>query len=200
MYRTIRAAAFAAVALATTASAAPPTPASAASAEGQSVFSQLWQGAVAAIIGEAPAEAQAPERRTLAELVEAHGGASVADREQECLANAVYFEARGEPIEGQLAVAEVVLNRAASGRYPSDLCAVITQPWQFSFISKGRFPKADRSSESWRKATAIAEIARKKLADTIPQNVLWYHATYVSPSWGKRLSKQSQIGLHIFYS
>jgi spore germination cell wall hydrolase CwlJ-like protein len=207
MNRTVRAAAFAAAALATIASASTSAPADAAAgaapASQESLFSAMWKGAVAAIVGETPAAAAeaAPERKTLAELVEAHGGASTADREQECLANAVYFEARGESIEGQLAVAEVVLNRAASGRYPADLCKVITQRWQFSFVNAtGRIPSADRASEAWRKATAIAEIARKKLADTLPADVLWYHATYVSPSWGKRLSRQTQIGLHIFYS
>jgi spore germination cell wall hydrolase CwlJ-like protein len=94
----------------------------------------------------------------------------------------------------------VVLNRAASGRYPADLCAVITQKAQFSFIRHGRFPHADRGSEAWKKAVAIASIARQKLAGSLPASCLWYHATYVSPSWGKRLTRQTQIGLHIFYS
>ncbi|HEU0134416.1 MAG TPA: cell wall hydrolase, partial [Allosphingosinicella sp.] len=150
---------------------------------------------------EAPVAAPLPvPTSNLSQLVQAYAGTQTGDREQECLANAVYFEARSEPIEGQLAVAEVVLNRAASGRYPTDLCAVITQKAQFSFIRRGRFPSADRGSEAWRKAVAIASIARQKLAGNLPSSVLWYHATYVSPSWGKRLTKQTQIGLHIFYS
>jgi len=122
------------------------------------------------------------------------------DSETECLANAVYFEARSEPIEGQLAVAEVVLNRAASGKYPRTICRVVTQPAQFSFIRAGRFPKADRRSEAWRTASAIADIAKDELADELAPNILWYHATYVSPSWGKRLRRETQIGAHIFYS
>jgi spore germination cell wall hydrolase CwlJ-like protein len=146
-----------------------------------------------------PAPTLAPATR-LAELVLAYAGTQTGDREMECLANAVYFEARSEPIEGQLAVAEVVMNRAASGRYPTDLCAVITQKAQFSFIRRGRFPHADHGSEAWRKAVAISSIARQKLAGNLPSSVLWYHATYVSPSWGKRLTRQTQIGLHIFYS
>jgi hypothetical protein len=210
--KVLRPAGFAAAALALLVSASTAAPAgaqelkspeasAAAGTEEPNLFSKMWQGAVAAIVGEPKrAEATAPERRALAQLVEDFGGASTTDREQECLANAVYFEARGEPIEGQLAVAEVVLNRAASGRYPADICAVITQPWQFSFIRRGRFPAADRGSDAWRKATAIAHIARQRLADTLPSDVLWYHATYVAPSWGKRLSRQTQIGLHIFYS
>jgi spore germination cell wall hydrolase CwlJ-like protein len=166
-----------------------------------SLFSRMWAN-VSALVSPAP-EAAAPTpspAKPLAELVQAYADTRTGDREMECLANAVYFEARSEPIEGQLAVAEVVLNRASSGRYPTDLCAVITQKAQFSFIQRGRFPRADRSSEAWRKAVAIASIARQKLAGNLPSSVLWYHATYVSPSWGKRLTRQTQIGLHIFYS
>jgi spore germination cell wall hydrolase CwlJ-like protein len=163
-------------------------------------FSQLFQHAVSAIAGDAPEQTGQARPMTLPELVLAYQGTEAGDSQQECLANAVYFEARSEPIEGQLAVAEVVLNRTVSGRYPADICSVVTQPAQFSFIIKGRFPKADRESVAWRNAVAVAQIAQHKLADQIPSNVLWYHATYVSPSWGKRLNKQAQIGLHIFYS
>lgn len=165
------------------------------------LFSRMWANVTALVTPapEAPVPAVAP-RASLDELVLAYAGTRTDDREMECLANAVYFEARSEPIEGQLAVAEVVLNRASSGRYPTDLCAVITQKAQFSFIQRGRFPRADRESQAWKKAVAIASIARQKLAGSLPSSVLWYHATYVSPSWGKRLTRQTQIGLHIFYS
>jgi spore germination cell wall hydrolase CwlJ-like protein len=166
------------------------------------LFKRMWANVTALVTPrpEAPTVAPAPRSGNLADLVLAYAGVVTADREQECLANAVYFEARSEPIEGQLAVAEVVLNRTASGRYPADLCAVITQKAQFSFIRHGRFPHADRGSEAWKKAVAIASIARQKLAGSLPSSVLWYHATYVSPSWGKHLTRQTQIGLHIFYS
>ena len=167
-----------------------------------SLFSKMWASVTSLVTPkpEAPAPAATPVATQLADLVIAYAGTQTGDREMECLANAVYFEARSEPIEGQLAVAEVVLNRASSGRYPTDLCAVITQKAQFSFIQRGRVPRADRGSDAWRKAVAIASIARQKLAGNLPSSVLWYHATYVSPSWGKRLTKQTQIGLHIFYS
>jgi Cell Wall Hydrolase len=166
------------------------------------LFSKMWASVTALVTpkAEAPIVAAPPPVGALADLVLAYAGTETADREQECLANAVYFEARSEPIEGQLAVAEVVLNRAASGRYPTDLCSVITQKAQFSFIRRGKFPRANRDSEAWKKAVAIASIAQRKLAGSLPAGVLWYHATYVSPSWGKRLTKQTQIGLHIFYS
>ncbi|MBV8685673.1 MAG: cell wall hydrolase [Alphaproteobacteria bacterium] len=122
------------------------------------------------------------------------------DAEQLCLAKAVYFEARSESLEGQLAVAEVVLNRAASGRYPPTVCAVVTQHAQFSFIRAGRFPTPDTSSEGWHKALAIADIAAKRLASQVGRDVLWYHATYVAPAWGRQRTRAAQIGTHIFYS
>jgi spore germination cell wall hydrolase CwlJ-like protein len=178
-------------------------PAAATAEEKPGVVSRLWSAATNWIgIATTPAASTAAgnPRRNLDELVRAYAGESTDTREQDCLAKAVYFEARGEPIEGQLAVAQVVINRAGSGRYPADLCSVVTQPWQFSFIRKGRFPTPDFGSESWRKAVAIAKIAQGKLADTLPSDVLWYHADYVAPSWGKRLTRQSKIGLHIFYS
>ena len=136
----------------------------------------------------------------LGALVQSYAGISTDGREQDCLANAVYFEARGEPVEGQLAVAEVVLNRTRSGRYPSTICEVVTQPWQFSFVRNGIIPAADRSSDSWRKAVAIARIAEAGAQRLLPRDVLWYHADYVNPSWGRRLARNTKIGLHIFYS
>ena len=169
----------------------------------QGLFASLWTKASALFGGDRSAATISivPQRPlTLDELVVTYAGDATADTEQDCLAKAVYFEARGEPLEGQLAVAEVVMNRAASGRYPGTLCEVITQPWQFSFIQKGRFPTPDFGSDSWRKAVAVARIAQGHLADTLPSDVLWYHATYVSPGWGKRLHRTAQIGLHIFYS
>lgn len=217
MNRIVRAAGFAAAAVALVAGAAYSDPAGAvetvaatasrpgaqspatATMSDPGLFAKMWSSVTALVTPKPDATVATPA--DLAGLVLAHAGVETSDREQECLANAVYFEARSEPIEGQLAVAEVVMNRAASGRYPSDLCAVITQKAQFSFIRRGRFPRADRGSDAWKRAVAIARIARQKLAAAaVPGNVLWYHATYVSPSWGKRLTKQTQIGLHIFYS
>jgi hypothetical protein len=120
--------------------------------------------------------------------------------EETCLAKAVYFEARGETEEGQLAVAQVVLNRAASGVYPPTICGVVTQHAQFSFVHGGNMPNPDTASTCWRKALAIAEVAMKHLAPTVATNVLWYHATYVAPAWGRQHVRVAQIGTHIFYS
>jgi spore germination cell wall hydrolase CwlJ-like protein len=146
------------------------------------------------------AGATMPGTRTLADMVTTYAGTETPEREQECLAGAVFFEARGESLEGQLAVAEVVLNRAASGRYPTSLCAVITQKAQFSFIQAGQFPTIPRETEAWRKAVAIAHIARQRLADRIAPGVLWYHADYVQPIWRHGLTRFTKIGVHIFYS
>jgi len=121
------------------------------------------------------------------------------DQQTNCLATAVYFEARGESLEGQLAVAHVVMNRAASGRYPPDWCSVVKQHAQFSFVRNGQFPQADTNCDAWRKAEAIAELAAANIVPSVTPDVLWYHADYVSPSWGQRLSVVEKIGAHIFY-
>jgi hypothetical protein len=122
------------------------------------------------------------------------------DAERLCLAKAVYFEARSESLEGQLAVAEVVLNRSVSGVYPPSICGVVTQPAQFSFVRAGRMPEPKTASDAWHKALAIADIAAKKLSPQLSRDVLWYHATYVAPSWGRAKTRAARIGTHIFYS
>jgi spore germination cell wall hydrolase CwlJ-like protein len=135
----------------------------------------------------------------LSALVDANSAGDPLDEEQGCVATAVYFESQGEPLEGQLAVAQVVLNRAASGLYPASLCAVVKQKAQFSFVRRGHFPRVNTACDGWRRAQAIARIATKKLASTVPTNVLWYHANYVAPSWRLNLKKVDRIGAHIFY-
>ena len=85
--------------------------------------------------------------------------------QHECLAGAVYFESKGEPLRGQLSVAEVILNRARSGRFPASVCGVVKQRGQFSFVRGGRIPAIARASLAWKRAVAIAHIAREDLAD-----------------------------------
>ena len=121
------------------------------------------------------------------------------DEQANCIATAVYFEARGESVEGQLAVARVVMNRAASGRYPSSWCEVVKQPAQFSFVRHGMFPAADVTSDAWRKAVSVTRLAIADVVPSLPNDVLWYHANYVAPSWGRRLNMVERIGAHIFY-
>jgi hypothetical protein len=119
--------------------------------------------------------------------------------DMKCLAQAVYFESRGEPIEGQLAVAEVVINRAKSDLYPDSYCDVITQPAQFSFVHRGRIPTADESTTAWQHAVAIAEIAQNNLWRSKAEGALYFHATYVNPRWAHQKVELAQIDTHIFY-
>jgi spore germination cell wall hydrolase CwlJ-like protein len=116
-----------------------------------------------------------------------------------CLAQAVYFESRGEPLTGQLAVARVFIIRASSGLYPSDYCSVVTQRKQFSFVRNGRIPQANESSEEWRRAKAIARIAHQDLWDSEAGDALYFHATYVRPGWASRKTQLARIDTHIFY-
>jgi N-acetylmuramoyl-L-alanine amidase len=140
---------------------------------------------------------QAVERRTLAELVDDHASAETSDAETDCLARAVYYEAKGEPLTGQLTVAEVIINRARSGRFPSTLCGVVRQRGQFSFVRGGHIPAPPASSRDWRIAVAIARIARQDLADGAAPRALFFHARRVNPRW--RLTRVATVGNHVFY-
>jgi spore germination cell wall hydrolase CwlJ-like protein len=141
--------------------------------------------------------ARAGETRPLAELVVQHARSETTDEQFECLARAVYFESRGEPLEGQLAVAEVILNRVASGRFRGTICDVVKQPSQFSFVRRGVIPDVPRESAVWRRSVAIAHIALQNLADVTGDDSLFFHATYVNPGWGR--PRIARIGNHIFY-
>ena len=132
-------------------------------------------------------------------LVDKYSVGAPLDEQANCLATAVYFEARGESVEGQLAVARVVMNRAASGKYPPDWCSVVKQPWQFSFVRNGAFPAIDTASAAWARAQGVARLAVANVVPSVDQDVLWYHATYVDPSWGHRLNMVERIGAHMFY-
>ena len=132
-------------------------------------------------------------------LVDRYSTGAPLDEQATCLATAVYFEARGESLEGQLAVARVVMNRASSNRYPPDWCSVVRQPAQFSFVHNGQFPYIDANSDAWRKAQAITRLAVSNVIPSLSNDVLWYHADYVAPSWGHRLTRVEKIGAHIFY-
>ena len=148
--------------------------------------------------GAATAKVEAATRLSLTQLVRNHATPRTSGAEHECLANAVYFESKGEPLQGQLSVAEVILNRARSGRFPSSLCAVVKQKGQFSFVRGGRLPSVPRSSVAWHKAVAIAHIALQDLADSPAPKALFFNAKGVSPSW-RGLRRVASVGYHIFY-
>jgi N-acetylmuramoyl-L-alanine amidase len=119
-------------------------------------------------------------------------------RELECLATGIYFEAKSEPLAGQLAVGRVIANRAASGgRFPGTYCGVLFQRGQFSFVHGHSLPSVARSNHQWQTAVAIARIVDQRLQDSSVGNALFFHARYVSPGWG--LKRVASIGNHIFY-
>ena len=132
-------------------------------------------------------------------LVSRYSTGAPLDEQANCIAVAVYHEARGETLEGQLAVARVIMNRAASGRYPASWCGVVKQPAQFSFVRNGRMPSVDEGSTAWQNALGVTRLAVNNAIPSLSNDVLWYHANYVAPSWGRRLTRVSQIGAHIFY-
>ncbi|MCJ2083168.1 cell wall hydrolase [Methylobacterium sp. J-090] len=149
------------------------------------------------------AEPLAPDsaRHRYADLI----GPDALDREQRCLAEAVYFEARSEPEDGQAAVAQVVLNRVKSGLYPSNVCGVVYQNrhrymgCQFSFACEGKSLRIT-DGPSWQSATRIASAViegRTYLSEV--GGATHYHADYVKPGWSRRLRKMDVIGRHIFY-
>lgn len=155
-----------------------------------------------------PEEAEAPsvapidplaDADSLRELVSVMPAEEGMSRELRCLAQAVYFESRGEPLSGQLAVARVVINRAESGLFPNDYCSVVTQRAQFSFVRRGHIPEPNKASQAWQKAKAIARIAHRELWESEADDALFFHATYVRPSWARSKTARATIDSHIFY-
>lgn len=136
--------------------------------------------------------------RSLPELVRAHAGSDAPDAEFECLATAIYYESKGESLAGQLTVAEVILNRAASRRFPSTICGVVKQPRQFSFVRGGQLPTAPRGSQAWRTAVGVAHVALNDLAEGEAEGAMFFHARRVSPSW-RNLTRVATVGNHVFY-
>lgn len=126
-------------------------------------------------------------------------------KEQKCLAEAVYFEARGESVKGQAAVAQVVLNRVRNPAYPNTICGVVYQNtnWinhcQFSFACDGRKHKVTEMSH-WKVAQQIARaVSAGQIWFPEVGSATHYHATYVRPNWAHTMIKVDKIGLHIFY-
>ena len=125
-------------------------------------------------------------------------GSEAGSHELECLATGIYFESKGEPLAGQLAVGQVIANRAQSGgRFPSTYCGVLFQRGQFSFVHGSRLPTVPRSNRQWQTAVAIAKIVDQDLKESSVGNALFFHARYVSPGW--RLKRVASIGNHVFY-
>jgi N-acetylmuramoyl-L-alanine amidase len=142
-------------------------------------------------------EAAKPVRAaSLAALVAAQPQAPLS-AELECLAGAIFFEAKSEALAGQLAVGKVIIARAKSGRFPASYCGVVYQPSQFSFVRGRTMPKIDRSSRDWREAAAVARIAHADSWESPVEGALFFHAAHVSPGW--RLKRIAKVENHVFY-
>lgn len=140
------------------------------------------------------------------------------DRETGCLSAALYFEARGESRLGQIAVAQVIINRVASRAYPNSICEVVWQNahkrnrCQFSFTCDGKMDRV-RNRKVWVRTKRLAEaFLNIKNAGSVPHSFCpsesldektrrstHYHATYVKPGWSRKLERMRKIGRHIFY-
>lgn len=144
-----------------------------------------------------PAAAAPLKADSLAQLVSMHDIPAQMDEELRCLAGAVYFESKGETLNGQLAVAKVVIARRDSGRFASSLCGVVYQPSQFSFVRGGRMPAIPAASQDWKEAVAIAQIALNDTWESPVEGALFFHARHVSPGW--RMQRLAAVDNHIFY-
>ena len=134
---------------------------------------------------------------SLAELVAAHTEPAELSSDMQCLAGAIYFEAKSETLAGQLAVGRVVVARAKSGRFPTSYCGVVYQPSQFSFVRGGSMPAIPKGSKAWKNAVAVAQIAHENSWSSPVEGALFFHAAYVDPDW--RLRRVGRIDNHVFY-
>jgi len=128
------------------------------------------------------------------------------EHQRRCLTQGIYYEARGERSRGQLAVAEVILNRVASNRYPATICDVVFQGakshrCQFSFACMKNVMNKPRNPVAWRKAQRLAHnVLSGKVRKSVIGNATYYHAAYVNPYWAPSMVEVAKIGQHIFYS
>lgn len=126
-------------------------------------------------------------------------------QEHECLSTAIYYEARSEPILGQIAVAEVIVNRVRDHRYPNSVCEVVFQGserstgCQFSFTCDGAMDRHPARGRLWRRAQDVASHVMMELNQPLTGSATHYHTDYVDPVWNRHLVHTKTIGTHIFY-
>ena len=126
------------------------------------------------------------------------------NKQMSCLAEALYFEARGEPIKGQLAVGEVILNRVKDTRYPSSICKVVNQgtgrrfACQFTYTCDGKL-EAVHERKPYEMALKIAKILMTTHEGKLTRGSTHYHSNYVNPEWSKKFERVAKFGRHIFY-
>lgn len=131
------------------------------------------------------------------QLVPASASRNYSQRDLECMAEAIYHEARGESRQGQAAVAEVILNRVDSRQFPSSVCGVVNQPAQFSYTIGGAKPM--RNKAAYLRARTIAEAALSGAPRNLTQGATYFHTPAVRPGWSHRFQRTVKIGGHIFY-
>lgn len=120
------------------------------------------------------------------------------DAQLQCLAQAIYFEARGEPLDGQIAVAEVVLNRVDDPSFPKTVCGVTRQGCQFSYVCDGNSDKM-KSAVSRERSEKIASLMLSGRARTITSGATYFHTRSIRPDWSHRFTRTAAIGHHLFY-
>jgi spore germination cell wall hydrolase CwlJ-like protein len=144
-----------------------------------------------------PAEGAATAARldfsTLDALPAATGGA-----EWQCLAQAIYFESRGEPLSGQIAVAEVVLNRVDDRRFPNTVCGVTRQGCQFSYVCDGNSDTM-KSALARSRSEKLASLMLAGRPRTLTDGATYFHTRSVRPDWSRRFTRTAAIGHHLFY-
>jgi spore germination cell wall hydrolase CwlJ-like protein len=181
------------------------TPAFATPAMRNSATPMSGRNVVAALTPPALLELRAYEAEPLPIYAGLIKPESMAD-ETRCLAEAIYFEARSEGEDGRAAVAQVVLNRVKSGKYPGSICGVVYQnrhrklACQFSFACDGKTLRVTEP-KPWEAAERIArEVYEGKIYLVEVGAATHYHADYVRPHWARKLKKMDVIGRHVFYS
>ena len=164
------------------------------------VYAVLQEGAPSLSTPESQENSPATQEKSyssLAALVADTDVSAPLDEQTRCLASAVFYEARSETLEGQLAVARVIINRVRSERFRPTLCGVVTQPGQFSFVRGGVIPQPDISHPHWKRAVAISQIALDDKWDSVAEGALYFHARRVKTAWAR--PKAAVIDNHIFY-
>lgn len=130
--------------------------------------------------------------------------AAAGDAQWQCLAEALYFEARGESVQGQFAVGEVILNRVASAAYPQSLCGVVKQgtgrkyACQFSYNCDGT-PNVINEPQAWDRAGKIAALLLDGTPSDLTSGATHFHTNAVNPSWSRSFMRTTTIGAHLFY-
>jgi N-acetylmuramoyl-L-alanine amidase len=137
------------------------------------------------------------EARSLTQLVSSTPTPEALSSELECLAGAIYFEAKGETLAGQLAVGRVIVARAKSGRFPATYCGVVYQRSQFSFVRGRSMPAINKAGRAWTEAARLARISHEGSWKSPVEGALYFHAARVSPGW--RMNRLARIDNHVFY-